>query len=423
MTMGMLDHKKPSSPKLKKAARAVYHRVTDGPRNKWLDMRVNWYLSRAGKRYTKGAKIKVAFLAQMPEVWDKEIDICETMMKNDRFQVDVIVIPSYDGAKKELCKEYDNPYFFEKYPDAIKAYEHGTWFEIKEGQYDYVFYQRPYDQYLPNQYKSSEVVKLAKCCYVPYAFNGADVFSNLIANKSFFRNMYFVFCDSDDTAKKINSQFHSNTEKQTHHIENLGYPALIPYFSVHPSNKYTQFLWTPRWSYDSESGHSHFLEYKDVLNAFKKNNTDVEVIFRPHPLLFDELINKRLMERSEINSYLKQLDQLSIKYDKGSPIFDTFQNTDVLITDYSSIIIEFFITGRPIIYCDSDLKLNEVFQRMREGMYIAKDEGDVNYYLSELVKGKDELANIRKTIVEEYFDKSLYSIDNIIDCIISDCKD
>ena len=71
------------------------------------------------KRDRKGNQIKVGFIVQMPEVWDKEAPLFEAIIKDNRFDAYLIIVPHYDFAKSKLGKYGEEKrYFIERYPDA-----------------------------------------------------------------------------------------------------------------------------------------------------------------------------------------------------------------------------------------------------------------------------------------------------------------
>ena len=382
-----------------KAVNYVIHNIIA----KFRRQRALFYLSKWNENSSvkKMSRCKVAFLVQLPEVWDKEEPLYDALINNSKFEVRLIVIPPYNMVTGSIEKEYNNNYFLLKYKDALPAYSNGVWIDLKN-IFHYVFYQRPYDYYLPKKYRSYNLVKHTKCCYVPYGFSGSDNFNECNTNEDFFCNMYFCFAESKYSAELLRKKFHSKNEKDLYKIEDLGYPALIPYFSIKPTNKFNRVLWTPRWSYDTKLGGSHFLEYKDTITNLINDYPNIALTFRPHPLLFEELIIKHMMSKAEIEDFLRYIKKNSIKYDMGRPILEVFRNTDVLITDFSTIIIQFFITGRPIIYCQSsNIILNKSYQKLLEGLYIANNEKEVIVHMKNLQNGNDYLYKKRQEIISE----------------------
>ncbi len=56
------------------------------------------------KRNKKNQQIKVGFIVQMPEIWDKEAPLFEAMVDDGRFDACLIIVPHYDFANSRLGK-------------------------------------------------------------------------------------------------------------------------------------------------------------------------------------------------------------------------------------------------------------------------------------------------------------------------------
>jgi len=379
-------------------------------------------IKKVQKNCNRKSPIKVVFLAQVSELWNKQSDIYNAMKENPLFEPVIFLIPQFDIVNNKLETEYTNSYFIENYKDLIKSYNKGKWYDLKSLKPDYVFYQRPYDSYLPKEYRSSEVSKYSKCCYVPYGYAGADVFNEGNTNKLFFRNIYMTFLESGYMASLLKKKFKKSVRNKVQFFENIGYPSLSRYFSIESVDEFSRVLWTPRWSYDPVLGGSNYLKYKDTLFKIKEEFGDSSVTFRPHPLLWRELRNKSLMTEKEIKNYLEQIKAKDIVYDTDSPLFTTLNKTDILITDYSSIMIEFFLTGRPIIYCDGGIELNKEYSNLVKSMYVAHNEEEIMKYVKDLKNGNDYLKDKRNAMIKKYKEKHLHAKENIVKFIEDDFK-
>ena len=391
------------------------------PREIIKDIKANEAIEKVRRKKKADKEIRVAFIVQMAEIWDKESPIYDAMKEDAIFEVDLIVVPPYNLESKSVEREFDkNNYFINHYPKCIQAINNNVWISLEDMGYDYVFVQRPYDQCLPVGFRSSDIVRFAKLCYVPYGYGGADVFNAMNTNKFFFRNVYFAFLESEYMAKKLLRQFRTKREKENHKIFNCGYPALEPYFLYPRVEKYKTFTWTPRWSFDPVIGGSNFLNYKDTFISIVKKHPELKFVFRPHPLMFGEILSKGLMTDDEISEYLLLLDSLSVKYDKDLPLEESLKRTDVLITDFSSIIIQFYLTGRPIIYCESCIEMNEIFQKMKKGMYIVNDVNDFINEVDKLSDNNDCLKKERVKIIRSDFSIHKNATSNILKMIKND---
>ena len=74
------------------------------------------------KRNLPRDKIKVSFIVQMPEIWDKEAPVFEALLRDDRFDACLIVVPHYDYSKDKLCS----------YGDELEYFRNKTQYKDKE---------------------------------------------------------------------------------------------------------------------------------------------------------------------------------------------------------------------------------------------------------------------------------------------------
>ena len=376
-----------------------------------LDFRSVYYHSKLRRKKHVG-KIRVGFIVQMPEIWDKEEEIFDRMRIDKRFHVQMFVCPSYDFVNKTVKHKYDDTFFFDKYHDAIKLFSNNQWVDLEEYKLDYVFYQRPYDAYLPKNYKSHNVVRFSKICYVPYAF--WPLASDLCGyNREFFRNVYFAFMESAEHCKLISKKKHSGR------ILYKGYPALD---HILPEREFdsNSILWTPRWSYDKRVGGSHFFEYKDEIIELKKEQLNLNIVIRPHPLAFENYIRLGMMNESEVEEYKKKTADVGIVFDKNKRIEDSFVDTGILITDISSIIFPFFLTEKPIIFCKPDVGVSPALKSIMSALYIANSWDDVETILRDIKNGNDYLRDERHKIADWFRNDVVDSDKKIISTIIND---
>ena len=145
----------------------------------------------------KGVKdrITVVFILQMPEIWNKQSLIYQQMKTRTNFHIIILAVPEYNIITNSHNFENNTAYEFavrEGMENVIKADKLGDWQDLKELSPDYVFYQRPYEEYLPIKYSSREVIKYSKTCYIPYAFFASTTGEMTMEyERSFARNIYF----------------------------------------------------------------------------------------------------------------------------------------------------------------------------------------------------------------------------------------
>lgn len=350
-----------------------------------------------------GKFAKVAFIVFEPESWDKLQPVYEEMLKREEFDPWLVIVPSFDN---NLCLEkeygYEKCYFEKKYDKIILAFDEvGSVVDLKKYDFDYVFYQDPYNVHYPPKINSKSVVKYARVCYIPYGYTISTDFSDLLLqNKDFFRNVSVFFADSISVGSIMKTVFGKGYKRGIQQIKELGYPPFEQYESWN-NNNINSIAWTPRWSYDIKVGGSHFFEYKDSFIALREQYPNFRLIFRPHPMLFANMINTQKMSVSEVDQYKKLLNEKKIETLDKSPINDVLEGADILISDVSSVIPSYFMSGRPVIYCKSNLKVNNEFNKILEGIYVATSWEDVDMYIREIVSGNDYLKEKREQIIHD----------------------
>ena len=345
---------------------------------------------RQCKQKTHNKVINIGFVAQMPEVWDKQMDLFEYMMHDDRFNPSIIYVKHYDFINKKISdtENTDKQYYIELYGKKYVT-DIDEMPEQMISKFDYIFYDRPYNQYLPDVLKSYNVMRKTKICLINYCTCDWD---EPLGYRHFARSVYIWFATSAIEKKLHNKEYRRKPYNRVYYV---GYPILDRYTKIKNTGRTDRILWTPRWSYDKRIGGSHFLEYIHQFIRFKAENPDISLTIRPHPLMFDNLIAEKLLSCEEVLNIKSECKKYGITFDVNRNVEVTLQETDILISDYSSILRLFLATGRPIIYCPCKNPINEEFSQLVKAMYIADRWDDIQIVLSGLFMGEDCLLERR----------------------------
>lgn len=378
-----------------------------------------------------GRPIRVCFLQQDPNCWNKSKALYDLMLKDDRFAVSLLCVPDpYDTDTGSTYRFFaDNGY------DAIDARvgdgpwstmdSRGDWFDLQSIQPDYVFYQQPYDAYLPKAYQSRAVSKHAKICLTPYGFALTKELMECM-EYDFLQSVYCLYTVSE-TERHFNAKRFALSHKLgIRHSKYLGTLVFTDLFrhknEVSPSWDFSEncfrAIWTPRWTTDPKIGGSNFFRYKDFLLDYARENPITDILFRPHPMAFPNFIRTGQMTQQEVDAYIGQIEaSANTALDHQKRYDATFWQSSVLVTDISAIIIEYFVTGKPIIFCETEGRsctYLDFFQKILSVCYIAQDQNGVRRYLKQLQAGDDPLQEARITMIRELFGADLTSTANAI---------
>ena len=390
-------------------------------------------------------KKKIVFISQMSNLWINVDDLYNQLSNDDQFETYVLMIPEFDYSKKEFDIQTMNTkiYDFHKnhnHQNTIKAFDQGKWFDLKNINPDYVFYERPYSSYLPMEYKISTVSKYTKTCYLPYGYEMMNYIFDTSLNVDFFRYLHIFFADS-----YVTESFNKKRAPLSHRLGLrktilTGHPIFNAFNKAQSEDnlfwdnddQHFKIIWAPRWTIDTQLGGSNFLTYKDNIVDYVEKDKKRSLVFRPHPLTFKNFISLGLITSDEVDEYLSKFqNNEQLYYDQTSEYFTTFWHSDVFVGDISSIIPCYFLTGKPIIYCHTDavddndiMKMTPVFIRDRSDImkkifsvsYNAYSFEDVEKILLDLQNGIDPLKEKRLKLKDELFEDKYvkYVTQNII---------
>ena len=364
-----------------------------------------YYLFRQNFLRHEKRKMRVAFMVNSFVSGEKILPVYEEMKARGDIETFLVVYAGSDY--KYLDRAWD--YFKKKYPDE-KIFSY-TLMDLRKLRPDYVFIPNPYDdrRNFPG-FRTNDIVKFAKVCAISYGVTLAQVFSDRLFGdfKNFWRNVYFYFASGETVKDDMIKNFPEGTEMNYQRAEFFGFPALKPYYNLEKNfSAAKNILWTPRWNFGNRIGGSHFMDYKENFVALKKiYGEKISLAIRPHPDLFNELVRKKIMTREKIFEFEETLKANEIFLHTTLADMDkTIRNVDIFLADYSSILIQLFLTGRPIIYCEysNAVPLPE-YEEMFAALYVAKNWKDVERHLEKLLAGEDLLLERRQEIAKKIYD-------------------
>lgn len=398
----------------------VYHRLSGIPLVHWLGRR---YLDgsplgnlKALKRLRKTSRIqrenpdktrpiRVAFLVQNIQVWIKIRSVYAAMREDSRFETCLLAIQDISDPED---KNETYGALRLRYPEAIplrRAANEPESLILSGFHPDFVFYNKSYDQYLPSYLRSGEVSEYAKVCYCTYCFFGTLWAMTEVYSKTFARNVSLFFADTPLTAEYNRRRFPKGHAEDLMRSLAVGYPMLGE-MAEYRRNDDPRFhiLWTPRWSTASEVYGSNFFAYKDCILAYAQREKDVTFTFRPHPLLFYHFLETGQLTQEQMTTYLENYRRTErIRCDQAPEYLQQFADADVLVSDISSMVMEFSFLGKPLIFCDTGGRMDGVYARIVEGVYMTHSWEEVEQTLNMLRRGEDPMKEQRLAIRREVF--------------------
>ena len=315
-------------------------------------------------RKDKYRKIRVAFLCEENAKWGYQ-SVYEELKKDENFEVlPIINLPVITTRRQEFLQEKNMQFFSGMGMDSVDGYNYqtGSYNPLESYKPDIVFYQQPW--YVVRSQCPQMVSKYALTCIVSYGFTSIDAKSwGSDAVRKFSGNLWKMFAESE-----YHNKFYQKAAGLKHKdiMITKGYPKL-DYYNSPVDESYEalwkdegksekhRIIWAPHHSIDGgELRMSLFKEQSTEFLELAKRHPEYSFVVKPHPLLKNKCVSEHFFTAEEYDSYMNEWNSLpnGCVYDSGN-YFDIFKTSDILLTDCSSFLAEYFYSGKPIIFYES----------------------------------------------------------------------
>lgn len=383
--------------------------------------------------------IRVGFLCQYIPGWTKVAPIYEKMVRDSRFEPYLICVPSEqvmakDGFDTQPENDTFDYFVSHGYPAINALVGANQWLDLKALKLAYVFYPRPYNKLLPEIYRAQKVSCYSRICLVMYGigFSKEDMFIAL--NRDFMSHVYAYFAENRYALKQNIQKNWLPHALGLQKSLSLGYPVLDALLDKKgqesPAWEFSKndfrVLWTPRWTTDKSIGGTNFFTFYEKLLEYAKRNPDMDFLHRPHPLALTHFMETGAMSREQVENYKLQCSIIpNVSLDTQREYEATFWGSSVLVSDISGIMPEFFVTGKPLVFCagNMELELAPHIRKMLEGCYVIRTSQELFEVLQKLKEGDDPLRDKREELIHALFgDLSKQASQAITEALAEDAK-
>ena len=140
-----------------------------------------------------------------------------------------------------------------------------------------------------------------------------------------------------------------------------------------------------------------FMCFYDVLLQCMKDFSEIDFVFRPHPLLIINLKKDEWWGEAKTDEYLESICALpNVKYSEGGDYMEEFVKCDALIHDCGSFMAEFLYTDKPCAFMyREDLDKAKQFTafgiKCLEAHYSIFNRDDMYSFLRNVVLGGNDI--------------------------------
>lgn len=346
------------------------------------------------KKCENGSKVKVAFLVVFSGVFAFR-PLFEAMKSDPCFDPYIIIVPNVSRAMPYQRKVFSEAFseYKKRYPGfVLPGYNetNGECIDISE-QYDLICFGNPYDSLVSRVHKSSYFVdKNVLTIYASYAFCALKFWDEAI--RSDFYNLMWRVCLENEENQNYLASHQLLKGKNGIVTGYLKMDKLAKINTVKAARK--KIMICPHHTVEgvnSKLAVSNFVQYAEFFIDLPKKYPDIDFVFRPHPLLFDNLVAAKVWSHDQVESYLdKLLQSPNVLYDKSSDYLETFASSDAMIHDCGSFIAEYLYTEKPCCYLlkspeQLETTLLPIGRSCLDNYYKALSEEDILQFIDEVV--------------------------------------
>lgn len=381
--------------------------------NRELNTKTNYL--KVLKKLKQKEKLRVLFICEENSKWGYQ-SLYEELKKDNRFEIlPVVIYPIITKSRIEF-NQGENISFFEKL--GIKAvdgydYKNSQCLDIKTFEPDLVFYQQPW--YIQGNNHPYKVSEYALTMMIPYGFTTLNENSwGSDSVKRVYSSLWKFFSES-----KYHNKFYEKAANMRRKdiLVATGTPKLDSYFlETNPKieklwkgeNAKYRIIWAPHHSINNEGLRmSTFQENYEYFLNFAKRYSQFSFILKPHPALRNMCIKSCLMNEKEYDNYIKEWQSLeNANVYIGGNYFDIFKSSDILITDCSSFLAEYFPSRKPIIFLDRKDRapFDKFGNKLKKGFYRVENYREIEPLIKTvLLEKKDTLKVLRAKIITKNF--------------------
>jgi hypothetical protein len=368
-------------------------------------------VARIQKRVAAGGRIRATFLVSSPAMFPSR-PLFEAMRADSRFEPRVLVIPDFnadndlDGAIRVLdmlTRDMPGAAVLPAWTDD----EVVPWRDISVDS-DLVVYNSPYANshffYNPRFAFGRDFLPI----HVNYGYY-RSVYDRHVMRTDIFAYFWKALFENED----VLAEYRQCSVIGGSNAWLTGYCKMDALAEkVRRSGERKCILIAPHHSVEGGMnrvlGLSNFARYERLFFDLPRRHPEIDFIFRPHPALFKVLASPRLWGAERAEAWCSQFRaHPNVQWSDGGDYFQDFADSDAIIQDCGSFLVEYFYTGKPCCYLlkspkDAEEKFTPFGQDCLGHCHIAYDEAAILRFIDEVVvQGRDPLAEARERFRRE----------------------
>lgn len=383
--------------------------------NIWIARKYREIDKIRSKYVVKSEKIKIVFIVQRIEVFNAIKSIYRAACEREDCEIYFLPFPRCENDQKKMlwdtyeevvsfCEQQGKGTVLPTYDFRAKKF-----FDLRRIMPDYIFLNTPYEMQFPEGYSLESLALIGKVCYVPYGYNLSEAILPIEYSRSLLGNADYLFLAGDPAYSYCSKLTRLSGFLHGKKTFDIGYPKLDLITKSEKKDK-TTLLYLPRWTVASgaqnKNEQSSFLWVYDKLIGFAMKHPEIDIIIRPHPLMFENFLEHKVMSKKEVDNIIETVNNCgNIFLDSSSEYVNTLKKADIFISDYTSMLMEFYPIGKPIIYLGSKYPFMKYNKEIFDTFYHITDWKQLELCLNKLLAGRDSKRGIRNEKINLFMTK------------------
>lgn len=283
-------------------------------------------------------------------------EIIELMLADlQHYSPKIVICPDTSRGEDFLEEQYKKTkdFFVKKYGSeyVIDGYQNGCFIDVSD-QFDVVYLANPYD-HMVNTVHSVRYLSTKNLLpiYITYCFQ-PNKYTFGVMSLLELSLFWKVFTDTKYTF----NEYRKYELLKGCNVVLTGFAKMDSISKIFECNRSRKrVILAPHHTINNPLlPLSNFLKFKDYILELPKKFPNIDFVFRPHPLLFVNMINEGIWTKNDRDLYIEQLKNVGIEYSLGGDYFVEFVNSDALIHDCSSFMVEYLFLDKPCCFIVKD---------------------------------------------------------------------
>lgn len=370
----------------------------------------------------KDKPIRVMFLVFDYNQWFLSKLYFSMRADNDFKVLPIVVLPN-ELKSENLATEETIKYFNSQGIECVEGIESDTGEAviIKALKPDLIIYQQP--PFLKSDYTPTKLSEIALTCFVEPSFETrkTEHFNGFIKDR--LNNTWQTYSANQYSLKPFKNvtvagftMYEKYGQETNQSFENL--------WNTPSSVENNRIVYVPSFILNDTFNSTKFKEQQSFMYDYISTHPQYSFVIIPDMKYKQQCLDNKVMTEEEYNNYFIKLNALpNVNLSEYSYAIDVFKTSNVLVTDSLTTAVNYFPTGKPIIFINNkhkDTVFNEIGEKIFKTFYKLSSKDAIDIVLEDLLLAQNDYnLKQRFAILGKY---SEYFNTNATDYIIEDLK-